>query len=101
MKLKLTDAEKKEAHSTVAAVFAGGERWETDEIHHPAGAFIEAIEEIPGVTKVENENDTGRDGFSTNGWEYDWWQRFGYQGKNYILSGSGYYGGHSFGLEDE
>ncbi len=101
MKLNLTSQEATEIDLAVREVFTTGHRWEAPLLHHPAGALIKTIAKIRGVTKVEQDSDNGPDGFSTNGWEWDWWQRFGYKGKNYILSGSGHLGGHSFGLEDE
>jgi hypothetical protein len=57
---------------------------------------------MPGFSKSKLADDQlgGMDGFSTNGWEWDWWQEFEHDGKRYTLSGSGFLGGHEFGLSD-
>lgn len=102
MKTKLTQDEKDVLLPHIKGVLNGDDkRWEDKNLHHPAGAIIDAITKIKGVEKKESEDDCGQDGFDTNGWQYDWWQRFSYKGKDYTLSGSGYYGGHSFGPSDE
>lgn len=79
-----------------------GELFEST-LHFPVKELMEAIEqEFPSFKKKEHESDNGPDGWSTNGWQWDWWQRFENDGKCYILHGSGYYGGLSFGgAEDE
>lgn len=35
----------------------------------------------------------------TNGWQWDWWLSCNIDGEEYLLSGSGYYGGLTFGKE--
>ena len=92
--MKLTKTEIEDLLPKIKQVLATGEMWEDENLHHPAGAIIKAVLSIEGVKKVE-------DGFSTNGWEYDWWQKFEYQGKQYVLSGSGWLGGHSFYPDDD
>lgn len=94
MKLKLTKSEIAELIPKIQSVLDTGKQWENNNLHHPAGAIIKAVLSIKGMKKNE-------DGFDTNGWQYDWWQHFTYKGKDYTLSGSGYYGGHAFGLSDE
>jgi hypothetical protein len=74
--------------------------WEDKNLHHPAGAIIDAVLSIPGVKK-DSSDENKSDGFDQNGWQWDWWQDFTHQGKRYTLSGSGFYGGHSFNLADE
>lgn len=79
-------------------VLQTGKMWEDKELHYPACAIINAVLSIPGVAKIAT--DESREGFDTNGWQWDWWQYVTYNGKNYTLSGSGYYGGHSFFVSD-
>ena len=92
--MRLTREEKNKFIENIKSVLETGEPWEDDNLHYPADEAIRAILKIPGVKKVED------DGFVTNGWEWDWWQKFTYKGQCYTLSGSGYYGGHSFEKED-
>ena len=99
MKTKLTPAEKSDLLPKVMAVLETGEPWEDKGIHHPAGAIIDALLTIKGMARKETQDGNG-EGFTTNGWQYDWWQHFSYLGRGYTLSGSGYYGGHSFKLSD-
>lgn len=102
MKTKLTPEEKSELIPHIQSVLNGGERWEAEEMHHPVEAITAAILEIDGVERTPLEDGQyGIDGFATNGWQWDWWQDFKHDGKRYVLSGSGYYGGHAFGLADE
>ena len=98
MKTTLTDDEKSHIIPLIQAVLDGGERLDAPDLHYPTGALIDAILEIPGVTKNEDDEDSN-EGFSTNGWQYDWWQQFRHDGKDYLLSGSGFYGGHTFEQE--
>jgi hypothetical protein len=99
MKTKLTEAEKADLLPDIRTVLRTGEPMKRDDLHHPAGAIIDAILEIDGVTKEPTEDSD--EGFDTNGWQFDWWQSFKHGGKTYILSGSGYYGGHQFLVEDD
>jgi hypothetical protein len=102
MKMELTKDEKKALLSSIRSVLETGKPWEDKALHHPAGASIGAALSIPGMKKCEtDEEDRCRDGFDTNGWQWDWWQMFTFKGKDYTLSGSGYYGGHAFHLADE
>ena len=105
MKLKLTDDEQAVLLPHIQEVLNTGRPWEDKHLHHPAGAIIDAVLSLDGVKRKElDENDeTGEndEGFSTNGWQWDWWQHFTYRGKSYTLSGSGYHGGHAFHLSDE
>jgi hypothetical protein len=93
MKLKLTKRESIVVTEAVKRVFETGETWEAEKLHHPAGAIIKTIESIEGV---EKEGD-----FSSNGWDWDWWQNFTYDEKSFTLFGSGHHGGHSFYIADE
>jgi hypothetical protein len=102
MKLNLTEGEKAEVLPHIRHTLASGEAWEGPSMHFPVQAIIEAILEIEGVErdKSKDEDCDYRDGFSTNGWQWDWWQLFTHKGVTFVLSGSGYYGGHRFYKED-
>lgn len=92
MKTELNTDEMKALLPKIQHVLETGEPWEDEEFHFPAGTIIKAVSSIKGVTE--------KDRFESNGWEWDWWKTFSYNGKEYTLSGSGYYGGHRFGLSD-
>lgn len=101
MKLKLTKREKAELLPHIFRVLKTGEKWEAPTMHHPAGAIIAAVLEIPGMKKGETKPEHScSDGFDTNGWEWDWWQTFIFKGNEYTLSGSGWLGGHAFFVAD-
>ncbi len=100
MKLELTATEQDDLLPNIKAVLATGKTWEAKELHHPAGAIIKAVLKIKGMKKGLS-NKSANDGFSCNGWEWDWWQHFTHKGKRYTLSGSGHLGGHSFFLSDQ
>lgn len=100
MKLKLTNEERDSILSLVSEVLSTGSPWGDINLHHPAGAIIDAVLSINGVEKSKDRDD-GNDGFDQNGWQWDWWQTFVYEGKKYVLSGSGFYGGHTFHKADE
>ena len=102
MKLILTEEEKETVLPHIRRTLMSGETWEGPSMHFPAQAIIDAILEIEGMERdtSKEEDDDYRDGFSTNGWQWDWWQRFTYKGVNFVLEGSGYYGGHRFYNED-
>lgn len=89
MKTKLTKPELVSLLPQIKRVLDTGKPWEDEHLHHPVEAIVNAILSIPGIEEKE-------DGFETNGWQWDWWHRFKYKGKEYTLSGSGYYGGHAF-----
>jgi hypothetical protein len=78
----------------------GGE-WEDEDLHFPVGPLIDSILSIKGVALTDNSESQNGRGFNSNGWSWDWWQDFTYKGQHYTLSGSGWYGGHHFGLQDE
>lgn len=99
MKDKLTSTESAQLLSHINSVLKTGKPWKDEKLHHPAGAAIAAVLTIGGMAKNTTE-EGNREGFSTNGWQYDWWQEFTHNGKEYTLSGSGYYGGHSFHVSD-
>lgn len=102
MKTKLTDSESADLLPKIRAVLDGGEPWEDEQLHFPVEAIVSAILTIPGVKRAKLEDGQyGVDGFDTNGWQWDWWQNFEHNGKRYVLSGSGYYGGHGFHPADE
>ena len=101
MKRKLTAEEKQWLHEAISEVMATGTPLKDEARHLPVMALVAACEEM-GLTKHEFESDDGRDGFSSNGWQWDWWQRFKSQdGRLWCLSGSGYYGGICFDFADE
>lgn len=99
MKLALTKAEIADLLPKIQRVLDTGEEWKDEELHHPAGAIVDAVLEIKGMKKHDGDEDSS-DGFSTNGWQWDWWQEFEHNGKRYTLSGSGHHGGHSFHVSD-
>lgn len=103
MKTQLTKAELDLLLPKIIQVLKTGKGWEAKEMHHPACAIIAAVESIDGVVKEtgDDEKDDSRGGFATNGWQWDWWQKFSYKGKKYTLCGSGFYGGHAFHIADE
>lgn len=100
IKIKLTKSETDDLLPQIKKVLQTGKPWKGEKLHHPAQAIIFAVLTIDGMEKDESEEDSN-EGFTTNGWQYDWWQAFTHGGKKYTLSGSGYYGGHSFGPADE
>jgi hypothetical protein len=100
MKQKLTTEETEALLPHIKTAMETGKKWEDKSLHHPAGAIIDAVLSIPGVKKDESDEDSS-EGFSTNGWQYDWWQQVTYKGKRFTLEGSGYYGGHKFYTSDE
>lgn len=99
MKTELTQSEKDSLLPNIRAVLKTGKSWEDKDLHHPAGAIIDSILEISGMAKKETDEGNG-EGFDTNGWQWDWWQHFTHDGKEYTLSGSGYYGGHAFNISN-
>lgn len=101
MKMKLTKEESAALLPQIQNVLDTGKPWEASILHYPAGAIIAAVLKIEGMSKKKDDDSSNGEGFETNGWQYDWWQKFVCNGKNYTLSGSGYYGGHSFHLSDE
>ena len=101
MKLHLTDAEKAQILPQIQAVLDGGPDWDAPDLHQPVEAIVEAILSIPGVERQPLEDpEYGIVGFSTNGWQWDWWQEFKHNGKRFTLAGSGYYGGLNFHVSD-
>jgi len=98
MKLKLTSKEKSDLLPKIHSVIDTGKPWEGKQLHYAAGAVIDAVLSIPGMKK--KASDDAVEGFETNGWQWDWWQKFSHKGVDYTLSGSGYYGGHGFHLSD-
>lgn len=101
MKLHLTATETEAVQAAIKNALATGTDWEAPELHHPSEAIIEAVAAL-GLHKLEGDDDTGPDGFSTNGWQWDWWQRFQWtDGSVWTLSGSGAYGGHEFNRQQE
>ena len=101
MKDQLTEQEKQYLLPKIEAVLETGKEWENEKLHHPVEAIVNAILTIPGMERKPREDaHCGIVGFDMNGWQWDWWQDFSYRGKSYTLSGSGYYGGHSFALSD-
>ncbi|EDY16700.1 hypothetical protein CfE428DRAFT_5813 [Chthoniobacter flavus Ellin428] len=97
---KMSTAEKGIVLPLIKRVLKTGKRWESKSFHFPAEVIIDLVLSIEGMAKGPDTDDA-RDGFSTNGWQWDWWQTFIYQGRSYTLGGSGFYGGHTFGLTDE
>lgn len=102
MKHKLTKSESEALLPQIQQVLETGKPWEDKELHHPVEAIVAAILTIPGMERKDLGEDAryGIEGFDTNGWQWDWWQHFRHEGKEYTLSGSGYYGGHAFNISD-
>ena len=100
MKKSLTAEEKESLLPHIVRVLETGTGWEDKSLHHPAGVLIDAILSIPGIAKDDSDENKS-EGFDSNGWQWDWWQDFKHGGKRFTLSGSGFYGGHSFHLADE
>lgn len=90
---KLTQTQRDALYANIKLVLETGKDWDGKATHFPAGAMIDAVSEYPGIDKIE-------DSFETNGWDWDWFQDFEYNGQRYTLCGSGYYGGHSFSRND-
>lgn len=102
MKRKLTDEEMAALLPHIKSVLETEKEWRDENLHYPVEAIVAAILTIEGIERKKLEDARyGIDGFDTNGWQWDWWQHFSYWGKEYVLSGSGYYGGHAFFLKDE
>lgn len=101
MKFKLKKEEEKSLLENIRRVLETGKNWEKKNLHYPADAIINTVLKIPGVKKPAKVGDLWYEGFETNGWELDWWQKFTFKGKDYTLRGSGYYGGHAFHVADE
>lgn len=100
-KTQLTTTEAAVLLANIQRVLATGEPWKDDSIHYPVEPLVNTILTIPGMERRAIEDGRyGIEGFDTNGWQWDWWQHFAHDGKEYVLSGSGYYGGHSFDLAD-
>lgn len=102
MKHKLTESETEALLPNINRVIETGEPWKDEQLHHPVKAIVEAILAIPGMERKDLGDDAryGIEGFDTNGWQWNWWQHFRHDGKEYTLSGSGYYGGHAFHVSD-
>jgi len=98
--MNITTGNIEHVKSQVLKCLSEGTKWEDKEAYFPPDKIIPAILEIAGVAKDEDSDPDSNEGFSTNGWDYDWWQSFIYNEKSYILSGSGYYGGHSFEADE-
>ncbi len=99
MKDKLTIPELEALLPKIQRVLDTGKPWEDKTLHHPAGAITTAMLGIKGMARCDSDAESN-EGFTANGWQYDWWQEFTYNGKRYTLSGSGYYGGHAFNVSD-
>ena len=95
MKKTLSPSEIAELLPMIKKVLETGAPWKNKVVHRPAYLIVDAILSIPGMAKKETE-EGDREGFDTNEWPPVWWKQFTYAGKDYILSGSGYFGAHSF-----
>jgi len=69
-----------------------GEDWSTED-SLPVQDVLDILEELGCIIDL--------DSFETNGWQYDWWCNFGYQGFSYTLSGCGHYGKLSIYREEK
>jgi len=86
----------------IHGVLATGKIWENKSVHLPVEDVVNAVLTISGMERKPIEHARyGIVGFDTNGWQWDWWQHFTYEGKSYILGGSGYYGGLCFALDTD
>ena len=85
---ELTKNQKRHVREKVKEVISGAtETWDAPNEHYPLMALNAAILEIAGVEEVDRD---------TNGWAWDYWQYYSFEGKQFTLSGSGYHGGHTF-----
>lgn len=92
--MKISKENQQLIHEAISKVLETGEGWEDESLHFPVGELVDVVSHL-GLIKDE-------DGFDTNGWQWDWWQRFtDKKGQLWILAGSGYYGGVSFAKEEE
>jgi len=84
---KVSQPEAIKAH-IVRVLDGKAEKWSAEGEHYPAGLLIDVILDIDGLEKHGD--------IEMNGWQWDWWQKFLYEGNVYTLTGCGYSGGHSF-----
>jgi hypothetical protein len=56
----------------------------------------DVIEYVTKELKGKHKED-----WDTNGWQWDYWMDFEIDNEKYTLSGSGYYGGATFGLNTD
>lgn len=79
------------------------DNFETDIQKVINGKIEEASSELlsPGhINEYLNSLGTHNSDFESNGWEYDHWASWEIDGENYVLSGSGFYGGLAFSKAD-
>lgn len=85
---QLSGNQKKHIQNNIRNVLDGRTtEWVAKNEYYPLMALDAAILEIDGVTLIDRD---------TNGWQWDYWQYYEFNGKTFTLSGSGYYGGHAF-----
>ncbi len=58
------------------------------------------INDVSGVIKEMGGKEL-EDKFDSNGWQWDFWAYYEVNGKEYCLSGSGYYGNLKFSLSEK
>jgi hypothetical protein len=93
MKSHLTETEKATILPAVLTVLSTKKSWENRDLHYPVDKLVATlVDNIPGLETCSD--------FDTNGWQWDWWQHFTYNGEKFTLSGSGYSGGLSFYLAE-
>ena len=91
--MKLCESDKQRVKAAVQQVLCGErDEWDGSEEHFPMYPLVQAVSEIDGVEEGE---------FESNGWQWDWWQEFIFDGRTFRLYGSGAYGGHGFSEKEE
>lgn len=94
--MKISQLDLQRLKSAVGQVLAGkSEEWKNRDLHLPVEPAVATVLLFEGVAKDDTIEDAN-EGFMTNGWQYDWWQHFTFEGRKFVLCGHGYYGGLSF-----
>jgi hypothetical protein len=70
MKTELSKTEISALLPHIKRVLETGKPWKDETMHHPAGAIIDAVSTIKGMTKKANE-EGNEEGFDMNGWQWD------------------------------
>lgn len=77
---------RKDMIEEIMQVVSGEKDSVKSHLHFPLWSICDVLEEN-GFTQGE---------LDSNGWSYDYWHTFDYNGKSYTVGGSAYYGGFSF-----
>lgn len=90
--LTMDDLIKEKAQEAIEDVLEGNSKSQT--LKYVYINDVDAIVKDLGGVKLD-------DRFDSNGWQWDFWQYYKIGHHIYILSGSGYYGGYTFGLNED